>query len=108
LAEPCRGLREVEPVGIGRRSCEVIDLPSTKQRASHLPSPPGAVRVNDEGTLSSPDEDPNPAHASTSCVAAVYRLHPASPRWTNAGVPLVLQCRSSGSPAPHGTLSAWT
>ena len=71
LAEPAAGLRRVEPVGIGRRALEVVDLPPREVRAADGPPLAPLVRREDEGALPGAHEHSYSAHASLlpeSCV----------------------------------------
>src|ERR1700716_2152177 len=51
LSEPPAGLGRVQPVGVGRRALQVINLPAGKVRAAHVPLFALAVRAQDERTL---------------------------------------------------------
>src|SRR5258708_1582465 len=44
LAEPPAGLRDIQPVGIHRRSLHVIDLPARKVGTAHVPFLAFAIR----------------------------------------------------------------
>src|SRR5215813_4550846 len=56
LTEPAAGLRGVEPVRVGGRALEVIDLPPSEMGAAHVPVPARAVRGQDERALASADQ----------------------------------------------------
>ena len=60
LAEPACRLRGVQPVRIGRRSLEVIDLPAAEVRTADIPPFALAVRRQDERALACADQYANP------------------------------------------------
>src|SRR5262249_18055326 len=62
LAEPPARLRGVEPVGVGRRGLDVVDLPAREVGSGHLPAPSRAVGREDERALARPDEYPYSPH----------------------------------------------
>src|SRR5438093_12581975 len=66
LPEPAAGLRGVQPIGIGGRALEVIDLPAAEVRPAHVPLLARAVRRQDEGALACADQHPDPAHPNSS------------------------------------------
>src|SRR5262245_57373159 len=66
LAEPAAGLRRVKPVWIGRRSLEVINLPSRKVRAVHSPLLAFCIRCQDKRALSGAHQHTHSAHSFTS------------------------------------------
>src|SRR5262249_15159123 len=63
LTEPAAGLRGVEPIRVGGRALEMIDLPAPEVRAAHVPVPARAVRGQDERALASADEYAYATHA---------------------------------------------
>src|SRR5262245_59328754 len=81
LPEPAAGLRRVEPVRIGCRSLEVIDLPASKERTTHVPFLTLAVRRQDKRALARAYEHPYAAHPPT--LLRVYCIvDPASSKST--------------------------
>src|ERR671931_176075 len=62
LAVPAGGLRGVQPVRIGRRAVQVVDLPTREQRAFDLPIVARSVRRQDERALTGAHEEPHSAH----------------------------------------------
>src|ERR1700733_4581375 len=62
LPEPARALRSVEPIGIGRRAFEVINLPAAEMRPGDVPPVALPVRTQDERALARPDEHPHATH----------------------------------------------
>ena len=65
LPEPAGGLRDVDPVGIRRRSLQVIDLPPAEMRSRHIPVLSAAVGRENERSLLGTDEDSYAAHMKT-------------------------------------------
>src|SRR5918992_3564782 len=65
LSEPTARLRRVQPVRIGRRRVDVIDLPPRKQRAVDVPPVAGPVRRQDKGALPGAHEQPHSTHLSS-------------------------------------------
>src|SRR5205807_6076586 len=63
LPEPAAGLRGVDPVRVGGRSLEMVDLPAAEVRAAHVPLFALSVRRQDERTLTGADQYSNTAHA---------------------------------------------
>ena len=63
LAEPAAGLRGVQPVRVGRRPLDVVDLPAREVRPAHVPLLPLAVRAQHERALARPDQHPYTAHS---------------------------------------------
>ena len=63
LAEPAAGLRRVQPVRVGRRSFEVVDLPAGKVRAADIPLAALAVGRQDERALACAHQYPYPIHS---------------------------------------------
>src|SRR5205823_14301402 len=59
LAVPAGGLRGVEPVRVGRRSVQVVDLPAGEQRALDVPIVTRAIRRQDERALTRAYEKPH-------------------------------------------------
>src|SRR6476646_2561704 len=55
LSEPRACLRRVDPVGIYRRTFNVINFPTRKMRSADLPSFARAIRRKDERALSCSD-----------------------------------------------------
>src|SRR5437667_8708383 len=62
LAEPSRRLGGIEPVGVGRRSFEVVDLPAPEMRSADVPTVPLPVRAHHERALTSTDQQSYVAH----------------------------------------------
>src|ERR1700683_4766536 len=62
LAEPAAGPRRVQPIRVGRRPLDVVDLPAREVRAADLPPLAAAVRAHHERSLARPDQDPYTAH----------------------------------------------
>src|SRR5262249_32477872 len=62
LTEPAARLRGVDATRISRRPFQVIDLPAREVRARHFPVVALAIRRQDEGPLSRPDQHPHSAH----------------------------------------------
>src|SRR5581483_7028435 len=65
LPEPATGLRGVEPIGVGRRALDVIDLPACEVRATNFPLGALAIRGQDESPLARPYQYPYAAHSLT-------------------------------------------
>src|SRR5438445_490457 len=65
LAEPAAGLRGVDPVRIGGRSLQMVDLPAPEVRAAHIPPLALSVRGQDECALACADQYSYTAHAVT-------------------------------------------
>ena len=63
LPEPTRRLRRVQPIGIGRRAFDVIDLPAAEIRAADLPIVALAVGLDHERAFTRTDEYAHAAHA---------------------------------------------
>ena len=57
-------LRGVQPIRIGRRSLEVVDLPAPEVGPADVPLLPRAVRRRERTRPSRPDQDSYPAHPS--------------------------------------------
>src|SRR5438132_14240361 len=51
LAEPAAGLRGVDPVRIGGRSLQMVDIPAPEVRAAHIPPLALYVRGQDDCAL---------------------------------------------------------
>src|SRR6058998_2176704 len=64
LSKPSAGLRRVQPIRVGGRALQMIDLPAGKVRSAHAPLLTLAVRRQDERPLPRADEYPYPAHVS--------------------------------------------
>src|SRR4029453_19431976 len=62
LPEPAAVLRRVQPVRIGGRSLEVVNLPAREVWPAHVPLLARAVRRQDERALPGADENSNTAH----------------------------------------------
>src|SRR5712692_1800190 len=62
LAEPTAGLGGIQPVGVSRRSLEVIDLPAREMGALDLPLLPCRIRAQNERAFPSADQYPYLAH----------------------------------------------
>ena len=75
LPEPAAGLRRIQPVRIGGRSLDVVDLPAREVGTADVPLFALAVRRQDECALARADQYPYPAHPlSSSC--STIRLGP--------------------------------
>ena len=48
LAEPTAGLRSVDSVWLGGRALEMINFPTRKMRAAHIPPPAAAIGSQNE------------------------------------------------------------
>ena len=64
LPEPAAGLRRIQPIRVGGRSLEVVDLPARKVGAADVPPFALAVRRQDERALACANQYPYPAHPS--------------------------------------------
>ncbi len=62
LSEPAARLRGVNPVGVGGRSLDVVDLPTGEVRTGDLPLPPLPIRRQDKRALARAHQDPDSAH----------------------------------------------
>src|SRR5262249_10145565 len=62
LPEPAAALRGVEPVGVGRRPLDVVDLPAGEVGSADLPPAARAVGREDEGALARAHQNPYSAH----------------------------------------------
>ena len=69
LPEPAAGLRRVQPVRVGGRSLEVVDLPARKVGAADVPPLALAVRRQDERALARADQYSYSAHRFASLPA---------------------------------------
>src|SRR5262245_58621719 len=56
LAEPAARLRRVDPVGVGRRTVDVVYLPTAEQRTGDVPVFALAVRGEDERAFTGADQ----------------------------------------------------
>src|SRR2546426_5055428 len=65
LSEPPAGLRRVQPIRVDGRAFQVIDLPTGKVRAAHVPLLTFAVRRQDEGPLALANQHPYADRKST-------------------------------------------
>ena len=72
LPEPAAGLRRIQPVRVGGRALEVVDLPAGKVGAADVPPLALAVRRQDERALARPNQYPYSAHRY-SCRPVVCR-----------------------------------
>ena len=63
LPEPAAGLRRIQPIRIGGRSLQVVNLPARKVRAADLPLFALAVRRQDERAFARADQYSYLAHA---------------------------------------------
>ena len=86
LPEPAAGLRRVEPVRVGGRALEVVDLPAAEVRAADVPPLALAVRRQDERALARADQYPYSAHRFAPSAAAPSRslCSRAAPRAGNS------------------------
>src|SRR5206468_12987605 len=64
LPEPSGALRRVQPIRVGGRSLEVVDLPAPEVGTTDVPPLALSVRLKDECTLACADQYPYPAHPS--------------------------------------------
>src|SRR6266699_3103979 len=62
LPKPAGVLRRVQPVRVGRRALNVVDLPPREVRATDIPLLAFRVRCHDERALVRAKQYPNPAH----------------------------------------------
>ena len=62
LPEPAAGLRRIQPVRVGGRSLEVVDLPARKMGTADVPLFALAVRRQDERALACANQYPYSAH----------------------------------------------
>ena len=62
LPEPAAGLRRIEPVRVGRRALEVVDLPAREVGAADLPLLALAVGRQDERAFARADQNSYSAH----------------------------------------------
>src|SRR2546423_7818704 len=62
LAEPPGRLRGVEPVRVGRRALDVVDLPAAEVRPADVPLLAVPVRREDERPLAGPDRYSHSVH----------------------------------------------
>src|SRR5215472_312049 len=62
LARPAAALRGIDPVGISRRSLDVVDLPTAEERPLYVPHFALAVRGENKGTLSRTGKNTHTAH----------------------------------------------
>src|SRR5262249_5279112 len=108
LTEPARALRGVQPVRIGRRSLEVINLPAPEEGAADVPLPACAIRSEDERALARADENSYAAHPQSFLPSAVDGL----PRIVDRGRPrstcanfarsrVTVTCADAQECAPH-------
>ena len=87
LPGPAAGLRRVQPVRVGGRSLDVVDLPAREVRPADVPPLPLAVRRQHERALARADQDPDTTHRC-SLRAATPRLAHACPRPIAQGMAL--------------------
>src|SRR5207245_8937414 len=64
-ADAASGLRVVDPVRIGGRSLQMVDLPAPEVSAAHIPPLALSVRGQDECALACADQYSYTAHAVT-------------------------------------------
>src|SRR4029078_9876662 len=64
LTEPAARLRRVDPIRVGRRAFQVIDLPAGEMRARALPVLAASLGLQDEGAFSSSPQQPASAHTT--------------------------------------------
>src|SRR5437773_2058568 len=64
LPEPAGALRRVQPIRVGGRSLEVVDLPAPKVGTTDVPAFALSVRLEDECALACANQYPYPAHPS--------------------------------------------
>src|SRR5439155_20630036 len=76
LPEPARALRRVQPIRVGRRSREMVDLPASKVGTTDVPPFALSVRLEDESALPRANQYPQSAHRSL----LVSRAPPPAPR----------------------------
>src|SRR5689334_14603841 len=63
LAEPARRLRRPQPVGLGRRAVDVVNLPTAEMWSTDLPVLAFAVGGQDERAFASANQQPYSSHA---------------------------------------------
>src|SRR5262249_30707399 len=73
LAEPAAGLRRVEPVGLGRRALQVVDLPAREVGTGDLPPLALAVRRQHERALARADQYAYSGHQLLLCFPSTHR-----------------------------------
>src|SRR5438132_290963 len=102
LAEPAAGLRGVDPVRVGGRSLQMVDLPAPEVRAAHVPLLALSVRRQDERALACADEYSYTAHAVTppqvsgrfSCQAIQANSAGMTPAFASSSLYLPMSARS--------------
>src|SRR5438093_11714994 len=62
LPEPTAGLRRIQPVRVGGRALQIVDLPARKVGAADVPPFALPVRRQDERALACTNQYPYPAH----------------------------------------------
>ena len=62
LPEPAAGLRRIQPIRVGGRSLEVVDLPAAKMGPADVPLFALSVRRQDERALACPRSHPHATH----------------------------------------------
>ena len=72
LPEPAAGLRRIQPIRVGRRSLEVIDLPAPEMGTADVPLLALSVRRQDECALARADQYPYFAHPRLLLVLDAY------------------------------------
>src|SRR5579872_373011 len=80
LPEPPAGLRQIEPVRIGGRPLDVVDLPPRKVGAADVPVFALSIRRQDERALARADQHSYLAHPSLLCSACRVIVSYVSPR----------------------------
>ena len=91
LTEPAAGRCGVEPIRIGRRTRQVVGLPSGEMRTADIPVLAVAIGGQDERSLAGPDQ-----HSYTTHRALLFRAtleqHPTTRRPRPQGRVVVLAC----------------
>src|SRR4051812_4978219 len=62
LPEPAAGLRGIQPIRVGRRTFDMVDLPAPKMRATDLPLFALGIRCQDECALACTNQYPYLRH----------------------------------------------
>src|SRR6266508_46263 len=106
LPEPAAGLRGIEPIRIGGRGLEMIDLPAAEVWAAHVPLLALAVRRHDERAFARADQHPYLAHLSSFLGLAPLVSENSSRPTISPDRPISLTARIHGLPV-H-CLVEWT
>ena len=103
LTEPAARLRAVDPVGVGRRPLEVVDLPPREVRAAHLPLLALPIGAEHEPALAGPHQQAYAAH---------LQFPPELTRWLLGAGPVPAQELDEGagakSTSPGGAVKRYS